>query len=73
MHAASKLLKWDNDRKVLLVRFTEEDREVDLAPLYKNHYALKKSKVVPEIEDGGIRIGPVLISGPTAYHMGMPI
>ena len=73
MHAASKLLKWDSDRKVLLVRFTEEDREVNLAPLYKNHYALKESKVVPKIEDGGIRIGSVLISGPTAYHMGMPI
>lgn len=72
MHEALELLGWDRDKKKLVVRFTKDRRELDLSPLFRNHFALRGIAVTPRIEDGGIRIGSVTISGPTAYHMGMP-
>lgn len=75
MHSASEILKWDFEKRSLIVRFNREHREIDLSALFKNHFELKRLAVIPapKLEKGGIKIGPVLISGPTAYHMGMPL
>ena len=72
-HKALKLLAWDQTKKKLTVQFDKGKREVNLLPLFQKHPALKGIAILPKIEDGGLKVGPIKISGPTAYHMAMPV